>query len=310
MRRRPPRSTLFPYTTLFRSLREVVFRGLGLVGAVAADHVVGRAGDVVYARMEIGERGADAIVDGLGRVALVAAHVEADGGGAADAQHVVLDVGEEHGIVVGIGAIPGIGQPEILPHDDAVAVAGFVELVLADLAHPVADHVEIHFRVIAHGGVVFAGAVAQHALAEAPTAALGNESAAVDPHFQRAAFLAVGELPHARLERLSVGDGVGGCLELQAHVVEIGLAVSGGPPQLRVGEFRVCFTDCAWDAGSVTGRSKDSAPKRPRSVPETGTAERLWSVASTGTLARGVWGSGGSQVTKGFSTVTGPVASR
>src|ERR1035438_7996117 len=148
------------------------------------------------------------------------------------------EIWQEHGIVVGVGAIPGIGEPEILPDDDAVAVAGFVELVLADLAHPVADHVEIHFRVIAHGGVVFAGAVAQHAFAEAPTAALGNEAAAVDPHFERAALFAVGELADARLELFGVGNGVGGVFELQAHVVEIGRAVSGGPPQLRVDELQ------------------------------------------------------------------------
>src|SRR3712207_7766234 len=56
MIRRPPRSTLFPYTTLFRSLLErVVARaaalhvvagpaGHGVVAAEGADHVVARAG--------------------------------------------------------------------------------------------------------------------------------------------------------------------------------------------------------------------------------------------------------------------------
>src|ERR1019366_2442407 len=200
-------------------------------------HVVGRTGDVVYVRMQAGQRGADVVVDRLGRIALVAAHVYADGRMAADAQHVIGDVVQEHGAVVGVGAIPGIGQPEILPHDDPVAIAGFVELLLADLAHPVADHVEVHFGVIAHGGVVFAGAVAQHALAEAPTATLGNETAAVDPHVQLAARFAVGELPHARLELPGVGYGVGRRLELQIHFIQVGLAVSGGPPQFRVGKL-------------------------------------------------------------------------
>ena len=105
-------------------------------------------------------------------------------------------------VVVGVGTVPGIGQPEILPHHDAVAVAGFVEGVVADLPHPVADHVEVHVAVVAHGGVVLAGAVAQHGFAEAPVAAAGNEAAAVDPHAQRAAFLAVGELADAGLEGL------------------------------------------------------------------------------------------------------------
>src|SRR2546425_5260310 len=37
MIRRPPRSTLFPYTTLFRSCRAVPAAGLGAVGAGRAD---------------------------------------------------------------------------------------------------------------------------------------------------------------------------------------------------------------------------------------------------------------------------------
>src|SRR2546430_16165284 len=38
MIRRPPRSTLFPYTTLFRSLVERLLLGLGDVAAVGARH--------------------------------------------------------------------------------------------------------------------------------------------------------------------------------------------------------------------------------------------------------------------------------
>src|SRR2546422_5336463 len=39
MIRRPPRSTLFPYTTLFRSLKgaRIVVQGFGNVGSVSAD---------------------------------------------------------------------------------------------------------------------------------------------------------------------------------------------------------------------------------------------------------------------------------
>ena len=105
-------------------------------------------------------------------------------------------------VVVGVGTVPRIRQPEILPHHHAIPVAGFVEFVVADLPHPVADHVEVHLRVVAHRGIVFARAIAQHRFAEAPIAALGNEAPAVDPHAQRAVVLAVGELPHARLKML------------------------------------------------------------------------------------------------------------
>src|SRR3712207_9274000 len=42
MIRRPPRSTLFPYTTLFRSVRVIIMYGLGLI-ADARYHDVARS---------------------------------------------------------------------------------------------------------------------------------------------------------------------------------------------------------------------------------------------------------------------------
>src|SRR2546422_7710767 len=62
MIRRPPRSTLFPYTTLFRSAvvavvaRRAVGRGRPRAGA-ARTGVVGRAGVPVVARGPVEERG-------------------------------------------------------------------------------------------------------------------------------------------------------------------------------------------------------------------------------------------------------------
>src|SRR3712207_9327146 len=47
MIRRPPRSTLFPYTTLFRSLPDAS-RGLGGIGTLRDTGVVGRRGDRQY----------------------------------------------------------------------------------------------------------------------------------------------------------------------------------------------------------------------------------------------------------------------
>src|SRR3712207_7687141 len=45
MIRRPPRSTLFPYTTLFRSLRQLLHARMSDLAAVRAEiHVVRRAG--------------------------------------------------------------------------------------------------------------------------------------------------------------------------------------------------------------------------------------------------------------------------
>src|SRR3712207_6932530 len=71
MIRRPPRSTLFPYTTLFRSDRAVLLEGLGQLGEVAErsgvlilleplnryeDHMVNRLEDAVSLLRELGDR--------------------------------------------------------------------------------------------------------------------------------------------------------------------------------------------------------------------------------------------------------------
>src|SRR5580658_10696733 len=99
-------------------------------------------------------------------------------------------------------------------------VASVVESVLADLAHPVADHGEVHVAVVAHGGVVFARAVTQHGFAEAPVAAARDEAPPVDPNLQRAAVFAVGELTHSGLEGFRVRDGVVSGFKLQTHWVK------------------------------------------------------------------------------------------
>src|SRR2546429_5184975 len=63
MIRRPPRSTLFPYTTLFRSLHDVVDKLLSLGLAQAASHPVHhRLGDPLG-----DQRIAEAKVDGMRR---------------------------------------------------------------------------------------------------------------------------------------------------------------------------------------------------------------------------------------------------
>src|SRR5256885_10251790 len=51
MIRRPPRSTLFPYTTLFRSIRHLVVVGVGTVEEEQDRHAF--AGEVVVVRAEV-----------------------------------------------------------------------------------------------------------------------------------------------------------------------------------------------------------------------------------------------------------------
>jgi hypothetical protein len=81
----------------------------------------------VQAGSEVCNHVAKALVDGLGREAFVAAAVEADGRMVANAKNVVVGIAKEKVVVIGIGAVDGVGEPEILPDDDAVTVRRIVE---------------------------------------------------------------------------------------------------------------------------------------------------------------------------------------
>ena len=140
---------------------EVVLRRPRRVRAVPAHATGRRMRDVVNFRMEFGQRLPDASVDRRRRIALVAPAVQAHGGVVPDAQHRILHVAQEEIPVVRVRAVGRVREPEVLPDDDAVPVAGLVELVIGGLADPVADHGEIQVAVIADGDVVLAPAVTQ-----------------------------------------------------------------------------------------------------------------------------------------------------
>jgi hypothetical protein len=112
----------------------------------------------------------------------------------ANAQQVVFRIGEKEIVVIGVWAVPRIREPEVLPYNYAVAIGSFVEGVVAGLSHPVTNHVEVLVAVIAHGGFVFARAIAEHRFGKSPVAAAGNESASVDPYLEQAAVFGISEL--------------------------------------------------------------------------------------------------------------------
>jgi len=120
--------------------------------------------------MQLRQQTLDAIVERFRRKAFVAPAVKADRRRIANAEHCVLRVAQEQIVVIRVRTVPGIRKPEILPYDDAVPVAGFIKSGVPDLPHPVADHIEVHFAVVAQGSVIFARAVAQHRFAESPVA--------------------------------------------------------------------------------------------------------------------------------------------
>src|SRR5260370_35951339 len=106
MIRRPPRSTLFPYTTLFRSGDRVQGAGGGVVGGGEAGQVLGRDRD--------GRRAAAAAVP------VVEGAVAGDGGGPA-AEAVVVAV---EGVQVAGDLPPGLGRDVLgVVADQGVQVA-------------------------------------------------------------------------------------------------------------------------------------------------------------------------------------------
>ena len=105
----------------------------------------------------------------------------------ANAQQVVSRVREEQVVIVRVGPVPRIRQPEILPHHHAVAIGCVVERLIAGLPDPVANHVEVFVAMIAQGRVVFTRAIAQHRLGKSPVSAARDEPPPVDPDLQHAA---------------------------------------------------------------------------------------------------------------------------
>jgi hypothetical protein len=102
----------------------------------------------------------------------------------------VLDVPQEQGVVIRIRAIPGIGEPKVLPDHDPIAITSVKESIVAHLADPIADHREVHVAVISHSGVEFARAISQHRFAEAPISAARDKAPAIYPNLERSAVFA------------------------------------------------------------------------------------------------------------------------
>ena len=185
--------------------REVGLGRQHAVGTVAAHHIIGRAGDVVHSRMLLLHNAAQGFVDGLGREALVAAAVQADGGMAADALHIIFGIRDKHVGIVGVGTVSGIGQPEVLPDHDAVLVAGVIQFFVTDHAHPVAQHGEVHVGMIGHGCLIFASAVVEVRFAEAPVSTAADKAPSVDVEVQYTAVFVERHLADTYLEVAGIG---------------------------------------------------------------------------------------------------------
>ncbi len=150
--------------------------------------------------MQHGHDVAQSVINRLGRIALVAAAVDADAGMIADFQHKILGIVHKHYLIIGVGTIGRVCQPEVLPHHDAVAVTSLIEFLVAGHTHPVANHIIIHLLVVAHSSIKFTAAVVQIVLAEGPVATQRNQSSVVDEDSEFCIFIYRFNLTDSSLE--------------------------------------------------------------------------------------------------------------
>ena len=173
------------------------------------------------------------LVDVCRGISLVASAIDADGGMAADAVHVVLGIVNEHVGIIGIGAVGGIGQPEVLPYHDAVFITRFIQLFVANHAHPVAHHGEVHVLVIGDGCLVFTSAVVEVYFAESPVATHADEATPVDIEVQYMIVFIEVHLADTYLEVFFIRD-FSVYLEGEVGIVQVRFSIAVGPPQARV----------------------------------------------------------------------------
>ena len=174
----------------------VLLRGNSPIRTMTAHAVVGRRRDVDL-RSEFGNQLAKAIVEHFGRIALVATAVEHDARMLPDFQHHVAGVLHEEFVVVRVGAVGRISQPEVLENHHTIAVASLVELAVANLSHPVADAVQMHVAMIAHGCVIFAATIAEVVLRESPVAAHWHEAHTIDKNLQMSGGVSIGDFSNS-----------------------------------------------------------------------------------------------------------------
>ena len=146
----------------------------------------------------------------------------------------ITGIAHEHHLVVGIRSVGRVGKPEVLPHHDAILVASVIKLLVAGHSHPVANHIEVHVAVQAHGNVVFPLAIVEVRLRESPVSAERHDASPVDEKFQLRVRVGISHLPYTCLV-VDAGSGVVAllivCQKLKSGIMQIWFAMSVWPPE-------------------------------------------------------------------------------
>ena len=207
----------------------VRFRGEAEIGTAAGNDVIGRGGNVIAERVFAGDECAQRLVERGRGIAFVAAAPEQKARVVADAQQQVLCVVHEHLLIGRVRSVGGIGQPEILPDQNAVAVGGFIEFFVADHADPVSHQIEVFVAVQLHGTLIVGCAIPEIAFTEPPVSTTAHQSAAIDPDAERPVGRVVIETADAGIE-----SGLIAVAGTHRHGIEVRFSISVGPPEFRL----------------------------------------------------------------------------
>ena len=152
---------------------------------------------------------------------------------AADAFHVVFRVGDKQFRVIRIRSVSRVCQPEVLPDHNTMAVAGFIQLLVADHTDPVTHHREVHIRMISHRNVIFTATVVQVRFAESPVTATTDKAASIDKEGQDMIVFVERHLADTDFEVFSIRNLIVD-LERKVRIIEVRRSVTVRPPQARV----------------------------------------------------------------------------
>ena len=151
---------------------------------------------------------------------------------APDPADLVRRIQQEECGVLRLRTVHRIGQPEIVPDQDAVLIAGVVKAGMARHPHPVSDHRQIGFRMEPDLVPQGLGCIPFQAVVHAPVATLGQDPDAVAIEGQEAAVHRSVESPDAEAEAFSVA-GLSICPQFCLRSIKERISIGVWPPQLR-----------------------------------------------------------------------------
>ena len=203
------------------------------VRAMPAHHFISRAGDIMNVRMIFLDDTAQRLVDLFRRETFVTTAIKSDRRMAANPFYIIFRIGDKHFRIIRIRSVGRVSQPEVLPDHDTVAVASLIQLLVADHADPVTHHREVHIRMQSHSNVIFAGAIVQVRLTEAPVTATSDKAATVDEETQDIIVLVERHLADTDFKVFRIRNLVIH-FEGEVRIIQVRLAVAFRPPQARV----------------------------------------------------------------------------